>query len=163
MAKRVFFSFHYDEDNWRAAQVRNMGVIEGNPPVADNDWETVKRGGDVAIERWIQGQLSGSSCTVVLVDSQTAGRKWINYEITESWKLRKGILGIHIHNLQDRIARQSYKGLNPFNNFNINGTPFSSIINLYEPPYNDSTSVYNYIRQNIANWVDQAISIRSRY
>ena len=29
MAKRqVFFSFHYDNDNWRAGQVRNMGKME---------------------------------------------------------------------------------------------------------------------------------------
>ena len=42
MAKRrTFFSFHYKPDNWRAAKVRNMGVVEGNSPVSDNDWETV--------------------------------------------------------------------------------------------------------------------------
>ena len=33
MARRTFYSFHYKPDNWRAAQVRNMGVIEGNRPV----------------------------------------------------------------------------------------------------------------------------------
>lgn len=38
MARRVFFSFHYKPDNWRAAQVRNAGVVEGNTPVSDNDW-----------------------------------------------------------------------------------------------------------------------------
>jgi hypothetical protein len=36
MAKQVFYSFHYDNDNWRASQVRNMGVIEGNRPAPDN-------------------------------------------------------------------------------------------------------------------------------
>lgn len=29
MARRVFTSFHYVPDNWRASQVRNMGKIEG--------------------------------------------------------------------------------------------------------------------------------------
>lgn len=29
MARKAFFSFHYKHDNWRAAEVRNMGVIEG--------------------------------------------------------------------------------------------------------------------------------------
>ena len=28
MARRVFFSFHYKADNWRASQVRNMGEAE---------------------------------------------------------------------------------------------------------------------------------------
>ena len=67
MARRVFCSFHYAPDNWRASQVRNIGVIEGNRPATDNDWESITRGGDKAIKRWIADQLSGRSCTVVLV------------------------------------------------------------------------------------------------
>ncbi len=46
MAKRqVFYSFHFDNDSWRAGQVRNIGVVEGNTPVSSNDWEEVKRKG----------------------------------------------------------------------------------------------------------------------
>ena len=44
MARKVFFSFHYQPDNWRVSQVRNIGVIEGNQPAKDNDWETVVGG-----------------------------------------------------------------------------------------------------------------------
>jgi hypothetical protein len=40
MARKVFFSFHYDPDKWRASQVRNMGALEGNVPCSDNDSET---------------------------------------------------------------------------------------------------------------------------
>ena len=83
MARRVFFSFHYDLDNWRAATVRNMGQIEGNRPVTDNDWEAIKRGGKGAIKNWIDGQIEGRSCTIVLVGRETAGRRWIKYEIRE--------------------------------------------------------------------------------
>ena len=43
--RRVFFSFHYSRDAWRAGQVRNMGMVEGNPPASDNDWEAVNRVG----------------------------------------------------------------------------------------------------------------------
>ena len=58
MAKRqVFFSFHYGNDSWRAGQVRNIGVLEGNSPVSSNDWEEVKRKGDVAIKEWIKGNM----------------------------------------------------------------------------------------------------------
>lgn len=80
MARKVFFSFHYKPDNWRASQVRNMGVIEGNAPVSDNDWEAIKKGGDKAIQNWIDGQLKGKSCTIVLIGANTAGRKWIKYD-----------------------------------------------------------------------------------
>ena len=62
-----------------------MGMVDGNTPVSDNYWETVKRGGDIAIERWINQQIRGRSCTVILVGSKTAGRKWITYEIKKSW------------------------------------------------------------------------------
>ena len=51
MKRRVFYSFHYVPDNWRAATVRNIGAIEGNSPATDNDWETVTSGGDPAIKR----------------------------------------------------------------------------------------------------------------
>ena len=62
---RAFYSFHYVPDNWRAATVRNIGAIEGNKPAPDNDWETVKKGGDKAIKKWIADQMKGRSCTVV--------------------------------------------------------------------------------------------------
>jgi hypothetical protein len=74
-------SFQHKPDNWRACQVRNAGVVEGNPPVSDNAWETITRGGDTAIQRWINDQLNGKSCAVVLIGSATASRKWIKYEI----------------------------------------------------------------------------------
>lgn len=38
MTKRqVFYSFHFKNDSWRAGQVRNIGVVEGNTPVSSND------------------------------------------------------------------------------------------------------------------------------
>lgn len=40
--RRVFFSFHYRKDSWRASQIRNMGVVDGNKPASDNDWEKIK-------------------------------------------------------------------------------------------------------------------------
>src|SRR5258708_39854311 len=102
MARKAFYSFHYIPDNWRAAKVRNTGVIEGNVPVSDNDWETVTKGGDAAIAKWIAEQMKGKSCTIVLVGQNTAGRKWINHEIMESWDKGMGIVGICIHRLLDR-------------------------------------------------------------
>lgn len=85
MAKRVFYSFHYIPDCSRVAQVRNVGVIEDNPPARDNDWEQIQTSGDTAVKNWIDGQLNGRSCTVVMVGAATAGRKWIDYEIKSSW------------------------------------------------------------------------------
>ena len=158
--RRTFFSFHYKPDNWRAGQVRNMGVVEGNPAVSDNDWEAIIRGGDAAIRNWINGQMAVRSCVVVLIGSHTAGRKWIKYEIEKAWKDGKGLLGVYIHNLKDRNGDQSTKGANPFYSIIVNGKRLSSIVKVYDPPYKLSTYVYSYIDKNVADWVEEAIKIR---
>ena len=165
MARKVFFSFHYKQDNWRAGQVRNMGVIEGNTPVSDNEWESITRGGNEAIEKWINSQLQGKSCTIVLIGTDTAGRKWIKYEIGKSWNNGKGLLGIYIHNLKDKDGNQSAKGQNPFDDFTMDrdGRKLSSIVKAYDPSYLTSTYVYDYIKDNLANWVEEAISVRDNY
>ena len=74
--RRVFYSFHYAADSWRAAMVRNIGVVEGNRPATDNNWEEVTRGGARAIKKWIAEQMKSRSCTLVLVGSHTADRRW---------------------------------------------------------------------------------------
>jgi len=177
MAKRqVFFSFHYKADAWRAAQVRNIGVVEGNNPVSDNDWEEIVRGGDSVIKRWIEEQMRYRSCVVVLIGAHTAGREWINYEIKRGWELGKGVVGIHIHNLKDKDGKQTTKGKNPFDYVTVqiplrdywHGTRFvkrwlSDLVKAYDPPYLDSPRVYDYIRNNLANWVKEAIDIRNQY
>jgi hypothetical protein len=163
MVRKVFFSFHYKPDNWRASQVRNMGVIEGNRPVSDNDWEKITSGGNAAIEKWVDEQLQGKSCAIVLIGTNTAGRKWINYEIKKAWSNGKGILGIHIHNLKDKDGDQSSKGKNPFDDYNIDDEKFSNIVKAYNPPFSTSKYVYDYIKKNLEDWVEEAISIRNSY
>lgn len=165
MARKSFFSFHYTPDHWRVSQVRNMGALEGNSPVSDNDWETVTKGGDAAIQKWIDGQLSGRSCVVVLIGSGTAGRKWINYEIKKAWDDGKGVVGVYIHNLKNSAGAQATKGNNPFAGFTV-GTDkkdLSTIVKAYDPPYSTSTNVYDHIKTNLAAWVEEAITIRSKY
>lgn len=163
MARKCFYSFHYQPDCWRASQVRNMGVIEGNQPVTDNDWEAVKKGGDQAIKNWIAGQMSGRSCTVVLIGAATAGRKWINHEIEKTWKDGKGLVGVYIHNLKNKDGFQSSAGANPFSQFKIGDRSLDSIVKAYNPPYSSSTDVYKFINDNLAQWADDAAEIRNRY
>jgi hypothetical protein len=163
MSRRVFDSFHYKPDNWRASQVRNMGVIEGNRPCSDNDWEAITQGGDEKIKRWIAEQLDGKSCVVVLIGANTAGRKWINHEIVKGWNDGKGVVGVHMHNLQDKDQNQATKGANPFASikYGDSGKMLSSIVKAYDPPYSTSKAVYDHIKSNLADWVEEAISIRN--
>ena len=162
MTRRVFYSFHYKPDNWRAAQVRNIGSIEGNEPASDNDWETVKRGGDVAIKRWIAGQMKYRTCTVVLVGSNTANRKWINHEIVKSWDDGMGVVGIYVHGLKDSVGDTSTIGENPFSYITHGPSQknLSSIVKCYNPAGRTSKEKYDWISKYLADAVEEAISIR---
>lgn len=163
MARKVFYSFHYKPDCQRAAQVRSMGLLEGNAPVSDNDWESVTAGGEAAIKRWIAGQLYGKSCAVVLIGSQTAGRKWINHEIIEAWKAKKGVVGIYVHKLKNLAGQASTKGTNPFDRLDFGKQKFSSIVKAYDPAGTTSKEAYAWIQKHLANAVAEAIQIRAKY
>lgn len=160
MKRRVFFSFHYALDNWRASQVRNIGAVEGNTPVTDNDWETVKSGGEHAIRRWIDRQMKNRTCAVVLVGAQTAGRRWINYEIRHAWESRMGVVGIRVHGLKDRDEQTTIPGSNPFSTLFVNGRSLGNIVRCYGPPGTGSKGHYAWIAEHLAAAVEEAIRIR---
>lgn len=166
--RRIFYSFHYAADSWRAATVRNIGVVEGNRPATDNRWEEVKRGGDMAIRRWIDGQMRHRSCTLVLVGASTAGRRWIDYEIEKSWNNGMGLAGIHIHGLRNQDNRISSKGQNPFAHFTFEGPSghehrLSSVVECHDPRGTNSRQRYDWIRHNLARIVEEAIAIRNNW
>jgi hypothetical protein len=163
MTRNVFYSFHFDPDSWRASQVRNMGVLAGNEPVSANDWESVKRGGDPAIERWIASQMKGRTCAVVLVGSETASRPWVKHEIRKAWSDGMGVLGVRIHGLKNKLGNTTYAGVNPFDNFAINGTKMSQIVTLYDPTGSDSQAIYANIHDKLDSLVESAIKIRAKY
>ncbi len=100
--RRVFFSFHYDHDIWRANQVRNSNVVAG-PDVAGffdcSEYEDARRRRLEGIRRMILRHLEGTSVTVVLIGTYTASRPWVQFEIAESVKRGNGLVGISIHHL----------------------------------------------------------------
>jgi len=119
MARRVFFSFHYERgDVWRASQVRNSWVTKPDREAAGfwdaASWEEVKKKGDAAIKKWIDNQLTGTSVTVVLIGAETNSRDYVKYELEQSWKKGNGILGIYIHQMKDSDGKTCTKGSNTF-------------------------------------------------
>ena len=149
MVRKVFFSFHYKPDNWRASQVRNIGQVEGNSPASDNDWETVTKGGDAAIKKWIDEQMYGRSCVVVLVGAKTAGRKWIKYEIRKAWEAGKGLVGIYVNKLKDVDRNTAAKGRQSVQRLYICwGTDDSAGEVSYPVRYNKYCRVQGYLRQH---------------
>lgn len=165
MVRQVFFSFYYKPDVMRSSQVRQIGALEGNTSVSDNDWEEITSGGDPAIEKWIKDQLKGRSCTVVLVGQNTANRKWINYEIIESWNADMGVVGIHIHGLKNTDGYTAKMGDNPFDYITFNDTKkkLSSIVKCYNPAGTNSKERYAWISKHLSNAVEEGIKIRKDY
>ncbi len=103
MARKVFFSFHYD-DVTRANVVRNSDVIarryQAGARFYDKSlWEEAKKQGSLAIKRMINGGLEGSSVTCVLIGQETWQRPWVRYEILKSMARGNGILGVDIHDV----------------------------------------------------------------
>ena len=152
--KRVFYSFHYDNDCWRVSQIKQIGSIEGQKVVSANEWESVKRGGDGAIKRWVDNAMIGRSTLVVLVVEHTANRKWINYEISKAWNDGKGVLGIYIHNLKNQNGLKSRIGDNPFNYLTFeDGRKLSSLVPCFDP---SSFDAYGDIRRQLDCWIEKA-------
>jgi hypothetical protein len=152
----VFYSFHFDNDVFRVQQIRNMGVIEENTPVSPNDWEQIRRKGDASIQKWIDDNMAYRRCVVVLVGSETASRRWVQYEIKKAYDSGKGLFGVYIHNLKDPRNGTARQGSNPFDGFTIsNGQQkLSTVIPCYDPGYD----AYKYIASNMQNWVAPAIA-----
>ncbi|MGC2743175.1 MAG: TIR domain-containing protein, partial [Candidatus Angelobacter sp.] len=131
MARKIFFSFHYERDAWRAGQVRNCNMLPSEDQVGfidAADWESIKKQGSEGIQRWIAKQLNGTSATGVLIGAETAGRGWVQHEILESWNRGNGIFGIWIHNVKDINKNTDFKGANPFDSFKLpDGTLLSTV------------------------------------
>ena len=117
MARRVFFSFHYERDVWRVSVVRNAWRTKPDRESAGyfdaGIWEEAKKKGDAAIKKLIDDQLVGTSVTAVLIGTETASRTYVQYEIDQSLKRGNGLLGIRIHNIKDKDGKTEPSGANP--------------------------------------------------
>ncbi len=154
MARSIFASFDYAVDNWRVQQVLRMGAIEGDSLVTAQEWESVKRQTNAAIERWIHNQMLRKSAVVVLVGPETASSYWVDYEIRKAWDDNRPLVGIRIHGLQDSNERTSRAGANPFANVKLkNGLTLDQYVTLHNPSGSDSQAVYNSIATNLDRWI----------
>ena len=87
MARRVFFSFHYDNDINRSMIVRNSWVTQGKEAAGFIDkaeFEKMKRKGEKEVYKWIDKQLEGTSVTVVLIGAETLSRPFVQYEAADA-------------------------------------------------------------------------------
>ena len=118
--RRVYFSFDYQNDLWRASLVRHacltdrvfetrpfVGPITVEPQAAagwtdTSIWEQTEKMGEAAMQALIQEGLRNTSVTVVLIGMDKNAR-WLDYEIEQSVKQGNGLLGIYVSLLTARL------------------------------------------------------------
>ena len=163
MARRVFFSFHYDNDVNRSMVVRNSWVTKGIEAAGFVDkasFEQIKRQGETAVRNWIDRQLEDTSVTVVLIGSETLNRPFVQYEICKSLQKGNAVIGVHINEIRDmRTLAISTKG-------NVH-----TVIGYYNdgsPAYFDSIAdgIYDYVTNNgyvnLGTWIEAAANARGK-
>lgn len=157
MARRTFFSFHYEKDSWRAGQVRNSGLFTSNIEkvgfIDKAQWEQIESQGADKVKKWIDDQLLGTSVTVVLIGSETSDRKWVKYELQQSNLRGNGIIGVFIHKVKDSTGSVSPKGDTAFGNIfedaKGNRCYFHQLYKTYD--WVDDNG-----RGNISSWIEEA-------
>lgn len=156
MARKVFFSFHYDNDVSRAMIVRNSGMTKAGISEAGfmdhADFEELQKKGSAAVRKWIDDQLYGSSVTVVLIGAETLTRPFVKYELEQSYKRGNAILGVYINSIKDfnertTIACSTY-GIQIGNN--SNGLP------VYFHYYDTYNWILDNGYENLGKWVEAA-------
>lgn len=116
MARRTFFSFHYQLDVSRAQVVRNSWVTQDRQDAGFFDasvFEAKRREGVEILKRFLREALNGSTVTCVLAGTQTAARRWVRYEVVQSFRRGNGILCVFIDAIKNLQQLPALRGANP--------------------------------------------------
>lgn len=119
MARKVFFSFHYEDvKSFRVNVVRNSSIFKSSNDTSRvidaSMWEEARLKGTTNLKQLINSNLKGTSVTAVLIGSSTHSRRWVKYELVKSFVKGNAILGIHLNRIRQRTTGTiTKKGLNP--------------------------------------------------
>ncbi len=119
MAKRVFFSFHYDDvKSFRANVVRKHDITkESREDCGFFDasiWEDAKLHGTFAVKNLIHKGLLNTTISCVLIGTETWRRRWVKYEMLKSYDRGNKLLGVHINGVSDKNQQTFPLGKNVF-------------------------------------------------
>ena len=106
MPRRTFFSFHYKPDVTRAWVVPNSWVTKVAQGTRDDAgffdssvFEASQRESDDSLKRFLREGLKNTTVTCVLVGAETCLRRWVRYEIFQSFVRGNGLLAVQIHTI----------------------------------------------------------------
>ena len=149
MAKRVFFSFHYqDVADFRANVVRNHWMTKPDREICGyydaSIWEAAQKQGDTALKRLINTGLEQTSNTCVLIGSETYCRPWVRYELLKSYKRGNHIFAVHINSIKSKERTTKALGPNPLAHVGVTFSESGLTATLWET-YDDKWIEYDKI------------------
>jgi len=123
MARRTFFSFHYQEDVWRVWNVKNCLAVSKDQETEgfydSSVFEASKKESDDALKTFLRNGLKNTSVTCVLAGQYTAARRWVRYEIVRSILKGNGLLTVDIHGVKNNKKKLGVKGINPLDEVGV--------------------------------------------
>jgi hypothetical protein len=179
--RKAYFAFHYD-DIMRVNNVRNVWKID-HPDAPfmrsfydSSLWESRQLEGPEALKRLIREGVGYTSAVCVLIGSETWQRRWVRYEIARAMIDNRGLLGVHLNNINHHITRTPHPlGENPFNHLAVGKVQEAAFLParyyLFERQfggwvryldYTDPVSLPAYLRDPLPGWVmplSSAISV----
>jgi hypothetical protein len=117
--RRVFFSFHYQQDIERVDPIRTSWryqhetLREASGFFDGSIWENSQRTSDESLKSLIRDGISNTSVTCVLAGQHTYARRWVRYEIARSIIKGNGLLVVQIHKCRNKAGYTSQPGFNP--------------------------------------------------
>lgn len=162
MARRAFFSFHYELDVQRASVVRNSRLTHGEQLsfIDASLWEEAKKKSPDALKRLINDALQNTSVTVVLIGSHTNDRPWVKYELERSIARGNGIVAVRVNKIKNFQGQMTRQGVNPLDSATVTFTsgtkkPASSYYKTYDYVDDDG---YN----NLGAWIEEAARLAGK-
>ena len=137
MARKVFFSFHYDNvKDFRVNVIRKSNAFKKYETqfVDGSLWEEAKAQNNKALKDLIDNVgLHNTSVTVVLIGKETNKRPWVRYEIVKSFVRGNGLLGVYLNRIRSAKTRKiEPKGENPFKKLAFEIDAYGETIYFYE-------------------------------
>lgn len=117
MARRVFFSLHYNPDVQRSEVVKKSQFLRGKELAGFFDssaMEEAQRKDPDSLRLFLRKEMEGSSVVCVLIGQETAKRHWVRFEILQGLVDSRGIVGVRVHAIADFNRRVAQAGPNPF-------------------------------------------------
>ena len=124
--RRVFFSFHYADimrvNNVRLSQEFQGGTLLGGGRAGREIsgfydfslWESKRLEGPESLKRLIRDGVQNTSAICVLAGTYTWERPWVRYEIARAIVDNRGLLTVHINNLNHHKELRTHSlGPNP--------------------------------------------------